>query len=101
MSFMASQRQKPSRERPPDLEIGAAVRANRLRFGKRPHARVEFRGDSLVESHSGSERENLPDEVEPDVTYRNVRVGWRAAAWAENAAKEPAQSLKTDEEQES
>jgi hypothetical protein len=23
---------------------------------------------------------NLPDEVEPDVTYRDVRVSWRAAA---------------------
>lgn len=96
---MASQRQKPSRERPPDLEIGTSVRADRLRFGKRPHARVEFRGDSLAESHSGSERENLPDEVEPDVTYRNVRAGWRAAAWVENAA-EAAQSFETNEEQE-
>ncbi len=27
-----------------------------------------------------SERENLPDEVEPGVTYRNVAVRWRLAA---------------------
>jgi hypothetical protein len=29
---------------------------------------------------SGSERENLPEEVEPGVTYRDVRIRWRAAA---------------------
>ena len=32
------------------------------------------------EGGSRAERENLPDEVEPGVTYRNVRVGWRAGA---------------------
>jgi hypothetical protein len=25
------------------------------------------------------------------VTYRDVRIGWRAAAWAENAADEPSE----------
>lgn len=93
---MASQEHRPSRERPPDLEIGATVRAKQLRFDKRPDARVEFRGESLAESHSGDERENLPEEVEPDVTYRNVRVGWRAAAWAENQAE----GFQADDEQE-
>jgi hypothetical protein len=88
---MASQDQRPSRERPPDVEIGASVRAEQLRFGRRPEARVEFRGDSLAESHSGSERQNLPDEVEPGVTYRNVRVRWGAAAWIENTAAELAE----------
>jgi hypothetical protein len=35
-----------------------------------------------VEAEGGShtERENLPDEVEPGVTYRDVRVRWRAGA---------------------
>ena len=32
------------------------------------------------EGGSRAKRENLPDEVEPGVTYRNVRVGWRAGA---------------------
>ena len=80
---------KPSDERPPDVEIGATAKAKRLRFEQRPETRVEFTGKSVAESDSGSERENLPDEVEPNVTYRNVRIGWRAAAWAENAAEEP------------
>ena len=80
---------KPSEERPPDVEIGATARAKRLRFEEKPETSVEFRGDSIAESDSGSERENLPDEVEPGVTYRDVRIGWRAAAWVENTAEEP------------
>jgi hypothetical protein len=76
----------------PDVEIGATVRARRLRFRKKPRMDVETRGDVEVhpeltgelnlegEGGSHAERENLPDEVEPGVTYRNVRVGWRAGA---------------------
>ena len=56
----------------PDIEIGAFAKAKKLRFDKKPK--------SEIESFSGSERKNLPDEVEPGVTYRNVVVGWRAAA---------------------
>jgi hypothetical protein len=76
-----------------DVEIGATAKAERLRFKRKPHVevntyahceldpklageidRIGGEGDSLAE------RENLPDEVEPGVTYRNVRVGWRATA---------------------
>jgi hypothetical protein len=64
----------------PDIEIGAAVRAKRLRFRRVPETEVEFTGDTERDEVSGSERENLPDEVEPGVTYRDVRVRWRAAA---------------------
>ena len=62
----------------PDIEVGAVVRAKRLRFEKVPDTEVDFHGDE--ESVSGTERENLPDEVEPGVEYRDVRVRWRAAA---------------------
>jgi hypothetical protein len=64
----------------PDVEIGAVVRAKRLRFERVPDVEVGFTGDQPREQVSGSERENLPDEVEPGVTYRDVRVRWRAAA---------------------
>ncbi len=80
------------RDRPPgpDVEIGAVARARKLRFAKKP--RVDVTTRSHVEVHpdladevrieregdSMSERENLPDEVQPGVTYRDVRVGWRA-----------------------
>jgi hypothetical protein len=61
----------------PDIEIGAVVKAKRLRFNKKPETDVRVEGDV---GGSGSERENLPETVEPGVTYRDVRVRWRAAA---------------------
>ena len=76
----------------PDVEIGAAARARRLRFRRKPRVEVETKAhvevnpeladelDIDAEGGSRAERENLPDEVEPGVTYRNVRVGWRAGA---------------------
>lgn len=79
-------RRRPSQERPPDIEIGATARAKRLRFEDKPDSEVRFKGESIEESESGSVRRNLPDEVEPDVTYENVEIGWRAAAWAEEEA---------------
>ena len=77
----------------PDVEIGAAASAKSLRFKRKPRVEVDTHAESeidpelaremdRVEGEGGShtERENLPDEVEPGVTYRDVRVRWRAAA---------------------
>jgi hypothetical protein len=77
----------------PDVEIGAAASAKKLRFRKKPKVEVKTHAEheldpqvrdelERVEAESGShtERENLPDEVEPGVTYRDVRVRWRAGA---------------------
>ena len=61
-----------------DVEIGAAARADRVRFNRKPEVEVEF--ESAGGSGSESERENLPDEIEPGKTYRDVRVAWRG--WA-------------------
>jgi hypothetical protein len=69
-----------SRIERPDVEMGARVKAKRLRFKKVPKTGVEFHGEPDIESDSGSERKNLPDEVEPGVTYRDVEVHWRAGA---------------------
>jgi hypothetical protein len=77
----------------PDVEVGASVRARKMRFLKKPRADAELTGRSRVdtgeeieeielETDSGSERRNLPEEVEPGVTYRDVEVGWRAVARA-------------------
>ena len=57
----------------PDVEIGARMKAKRLRFEEVPE--TEVRGAT-----SRSERRNLPDEVEPGVTYEDVEVRWGAAA---------------------
>jgi hypothetical protein len=70
-------KQDPDR---PDVEIGAVVKAKRLRFKRVPDTEVRFPGEAGSETSSGTERENLPDQVEPGVDYRDVRVRWRAAA---------------------
>jgi hypothetical protein len=86
-------RRKRASNRPPDIEIGAAAKARKLRFRSKPESEVEFEGGTRVrsderieeidlETDSGSERRNLPDEVEPGVTYRDVEVGWSAEARA-------------------
>jgi hypothetical protein len=63
-----------------DVEIGAAATAKRLRFRTKPDTEVRFGGSPEIESDSHTERENLPDEVEPGKTYRDVRVRWIAGA---------------------
>jgi hypothetical protein len=72
-----------------DVEIGAAVRAKRLRFDRVPETEVEFETGPDGESDSLTERENLPDEVETGVTYRDVRVRWRGGARIVVPAQEP------------
>jgi hypothetical protein len=63
----------------PDVEITALVRADELRFECAPHADVRVHGDSAAHAERVSDRENLPDQVEPEVTYRDVAVSWRVA----------------------
>ena len=60
----------------PDIQIGARVTAKRLRFKSKPETEVHIEGDG----GSGSLRENLPETVEPGVTYRDVGVAWLAVA---------------------
>ena len=60
--------------------MSASVKARELRFDEVPETKVWFEGEPDVTSSSGQERENLPDEVEPEVTYRDVKVRWWATA---------------------
>jgi hypothetical protein len=85
-------RRKAREEEPPDIEIGARVTARKLRFRRKPETKVNFRQtyirsderieDVEIETDSTTERRNLPEEVEPGVTYRDVEVGWAAKARA-------------------
>jgi hypothetical protein len=61
-----------------DVEVFTGVRAEELRFGAVPETSVRFEGEPAERSSSKTERENLPEEVEPGVTYRDVRVRWQA-----------------------
>jgi hypothetical protein len=67
-------------EREPDVELKLSVRAEEIRFECKPEVEVEVYADSPATAESQSERENLPDELEPGVTYRDVAVRWRVAA---------------------
>jgi hypothetical protein len=62
----------------PDVDIVANFRADELRFGKASKPKLTFESDPSHDhdSHSKVERENLPEEVEEGVTYRDVGVRW-------------------------
>ena len=72
-------RQERDRTEPPDVEIGAVVKARSLRFKSVPDVDVTLHGDGHGQG-SGSERENLPDQVVPGETYHDVTVRWYAAS---------------------
>jgi hypothetical protein len=73
-------RDELSEDEVPDVEISTSVRARELRFGIVPETKVWFEGEPGARSSSRTERENLPDEVEPGATYRDAEVRWRARA---------------------
>jgi hypothetical protein len=64
----------------PDIEFGATIKAKEMRFREVPETKVEFFGNPDHESGHGDRRENLPDEVEPNKTYKDVRVDYRLAS---------------------
>jgi hypothetical protein len=79
-----SQTQPPSSASPstatqaePDLSITARVTARELRFEKVPNPKVEFTGRPRRETVWEAERENLPSEVQPGVTYRDIGITLR------------------------
>lgn len=61
--------------RGPLVRIVARVTAAELRLRTRPRAEVRFAGCAPPDTLIVTERVNLPDPVEPGVTYRDVRVG--------------------------
>ena len=63
----------------PDIALDAKVRMRELRFERAPEPKVRFRGNTRRNSVWGSERENLPDEVQEGVIYRNAGIRSRIA----------------------
>jgi hypothetical protein len=64
--------ERPDKPVNPDIELTANVKARELRFEEVP--------ETDVHPPAKTERENLPEEVEPGVTYRNPRVRLRIAS---------------------
>ena len=63
----------------PDVELNAEVKCRWLRFEKVPPNEIRFPGYPEGKSMSGTERVNLPDKVEEDVTYRDSLIRLRSA----------------------
>jgi hypothetical protein len=63
----------------PDLEIAVSAKAEEVRFECKPEVRVRAYSNAPATAESVSERDNLPDEVQPGVTYRDISVRWRAS----------------------
>jgi hypothetical protein len=63
----------------PDVELNAEVKSRWLRFGKVPPNEIRFPGYPEGKSMSETERVNLPDKVEEDVTYRDSLIRLRSA----------------------
>lgn len=66
-----------AQEREPDLAIVATVRADQLRFAHVPEPRVRLvanAGSLTGVTVWTTDRHNLPDEVQPNVTYRDIGI---------------------------
>jgi hypothetical protein len=64
----------------PDIALDADVRMRELRFEEVPDPEVCFQGNTGRNSVWKSKRENLPDEVQNGVIYRNAGVRLRIAS---------------------
>ena len=79
---------RPRKPENPDVEISATVKARELHFERVPETEVRFTGRPERESASGTDRVNLPDEVEPGVTYRDPEIRLRIASALVKASPE-------------
>jgi len=64
----------------PDLDFFTLVKAKEVTFGKVPEKRrVTYYGEPDHETDAEVERENIAEEPEEGVTYRDVKVNWSVA----------------------
>lgn len=75
-----AKKKRPVAPENPDVDFTANVTVREVRFEEVPETEVRFRGDPECGSVSGAERENLPEEVQRGVTYRNASVRFRIAS---------------------
>lgn len=64
--------QEPQQQ--PDVAILANVRAKELRFTEVPDVKVTFPDQPRNQTVWKSDRTNLPDQVQPYVTYRDIGI---------------------------
>lgn len=63
-------------KRRPDLDFFTSVKAKELTFGRVPEKKVRYYGEPDHETEVEVERENIPEEPEAGVTYRDIKVDW-------------------------
>jgi len=73
-------RDEPVEDEVPDVDVTISVSAKELRFEIVPEVNVWFAGEPAFRSSMRTERQNLPEEVVPGVTYRDAKVLWQAQA---------------------
>jgi hypothetical protein len=93
-------KEHPETLKRPDVELTAEVKSRWLRFEKVPETETRFPGYTEDQSVSGTERENLPREVEEDVTYHDSRIRLRSAGSLVGDESIPGKDRKRDREAE-
>ena len=74
--------------RRPDLEFFTSVKAKEVKFGRVPEKRkVTYYGEPGHETEVEVERENIPEEPEEGVAYRDVTVNWAVEQWIVHPAE--------------
>ena len=76
----------------PDISLTAKAKVRRLHFDRVPETGTRFWGQKERRTESGTVRENLPEEVERGVVYRDARIRLKIAAEATDAEKSPEES---------
>jgi hypothetical protein len=63
----------------PDLDFSTSVKAKEVTFDRVPEKKVRYYGEPDHETEVEVERENIPEDPEAGVTYRDVKVSWSVA----------------------
>ena len=80
---------KPPKVQNPDISLTAKAKVRRLHFDRVPETGTRFWGQQERKTESGTVRENLPEEVERGVVYRDARIRLKIAAKATGVEKNP------------
>ena len=68
------------KKRTPDVSLTAGAKVRRLHFERVPDTGTRFWGQDEQENESGTERENLPEESQEGVVYRDVHIRLKTIA---------------------
>jgi len=84
--------------RPPDLDFFTSVKAKEVKFGRVPEKRkVSYYGEPGHDTDARVERENIPEEPEAGVAYRDVKVDWSVAQRIVHPTDDEAEDSETGE----